>query len=91
MTQNSNKIENFKITLQESKQLEEIQNLVKQNAIMRQLATTKGFFNAYFEACKIAKTVEEAFYKTNELYFSVFNQYRYKDYISFKMMQNYYN
>ncbi|MCG9792497.1 hypothetical protein [Flavobacterium algicola] len=68
-----------------------IAKLEQENAIMRKLSTRKGFYDAYFEKLKTAKTNTEAFNELNEEYHKLFGHYRYSDWNSFKVMTNYYN
>lgn len=69
----------------------QIAKLEKENAEMRQLSTTKGFYDEYFKKLKNAKTNTEAFNEINERYHFLFGRYRYSDFSSFKVMTNYYN
>jgi hypothetical protein len=68
-----------------------IEKLENQNQQMRKLSTRQGFYDEYFKALQTAKTNREAFNNINEKYYSLFNQYRYSDWDSFKKMVNYYN
>jgi hypothetical protein len=69
----------------------EVKKLELQNAKMKKLATTEGFFKVYFETCKDSKTNQEAFNIVNEQYYSLFGKYRYADYSSFKNITTYYH
>ena len=69
----------------------EINQLEAKIELMKQLSTTTGFFKMYFLECKDARTNQEAFNKVNELYYNLFNKYRYADYASFKNITNYYH
>lgn len=68
----------------------EISKLQSENEQMRQLATRQGFYTVYFQECKTAASNVEAFNKVNDLYHSLFGEYRYSDHNSFKAMQHYY-
>jgi hypothetical protein len=65
------------------------EKLEKQNARMRELGNTTGFFQAYFASLKEYRTNVLAFEALNEEYFSLFGEYRYKDYQSFRGSQTY--
>ena len=58
----------------------EIENLKNQNELMRKLSTKKGFFESYFENLKNSESQQDAFNKTNNLYFKLFGEMRYNDY-----------
>lgn len=66
-----------------------VSELQQENELMRQLGTTNGFFQAYFNMLKLARTNEEAFQSVNEQYFVFFGEYRYADHISFKSAMRY--
>lgn len=70
--------------------LAELQNYIelleKENAIMRKLSTRKGFFAHYFSKLKTSESVVDAFNAVNKQYHSLFGQYRFTDYESFKQM-----
>jgi len=68
-----------------------IAKLEKENLEMRELSTTKGFYDEYFKKLKTAKTNNEAFNEVNERYHHLFGKYRYSDHASFKRTTNYYN
>lgn len=68
-----------------------IAKLEKENQEMRELSTRKGFYNAFFQQLKIAKSNKEAFNCVNENYHKLFGHYRYSDFNSFKVITNYYN
>jgi len=65
-------------------QKKDLDQLLKENKIMRQLACTKGFFDYYFTECKNHSTNTAAFNDVNDLYFELFGEYRYTDYNTFK-------
>ncbi len=70
----------------------QIQELEKENRLMRQLATSEGFEAYYFKMLgsrtKDGKnrfnTVEECFNHCNETYYDLFGNYRYSSYNSFR-------
>jgi hypothetical protein len=62
------------------------EELLLEVKIMRKLATKQGFFKYYFEQLKYQdkyKSNKEAFEAVNDLYFSLFGQYRYSSWQSF--------
>lgn len=69
----------------------QLEKLEKQVIEMRKLSTRKGFYEQYFKELKTARTNTEAFNNINERYHSLFGNYRYSDWNSFKKMTNYYN
>lgn len=62
---------------------QEIEKLIAQNQLMRQLATSTGFYEYYFKQLKHHRTNIECFNSVNEAYFEIFGEYRYSDYRSF--------
>jgi len=68
-----------------------IAKLEKENIEMRKLSTRKGFYNEFFNELKTASSNKEAFNTVNERYHTLFGQYRYSDFNTFKRMSNYYN
>lgn len=68
-----------------------IAKLEKENIEMRNLSTTKGFYDEYFKKLKTAKTNTEAFNEVNERYRELFGKYRYSDNSSFRRTVNYHN
>lgn len=62
----------------------ELDQLLHENKIMRQISCTKGFFNYYFTECKNHTTNHAAFDAVNDLYFELFGETRYRDYNTFK-------
>lgn len=72
-------------------QVTDLEQLLKENKLMKQLARRQGFFDYYFSECKNYKSNHAAFDAVNEKYFSLFGEYRYADYIAFKNINNYYN
>lgn len=62
----------------------EIIKLKKENAIMKILCTTKGFFKMFFEQLKYFKSELLAFEYVNKLYLYLFGVQRYTDFKSFK-------
>jgi hypothetical protein len=69
------------------KQIEELQ---LQNKLMRQLATTNGFFQYYFSQLKYHRTNIECFNAVNDLYLDFFGEERYSSYKSFQVLQSRY-
>lgn len=65
-----------------------IEKLELQLEQMKLLATTTGFFNAYFEELKKSATNTEAFNTVNERYHKLFGLYRYSDYNTFRVVKN---
>lgn len=63
-----------------TKQIEELQ---AENKLMRQLATSTGFYEYYFSQLKHHRTNIECFNHVNDLYFDIFGEYRYASYYSF--------
>jgi len=72
-------------------QATDLEQLLHENKIMKQLARRQGFFDYYFAECKNHKTNHAAFDAINDLYFELFGEYRYSDYSAFKSMNTYYN
>jgi hypothetical protein len=68
-----------------------IAKLRQENEIMRQLGTRIGFYRYYYDQCKNYETNKLAFEAVNDLYFSLFNHYRFTDYLSFKSATTYHN
>lgn len=60
-----------------------IEELQKENKLMRQLATPTGFYEYYFKQLKHHQTNMECFNHVNDLYFEIFGEYRYSSYYSF--------
>jgi hypothetical protein len=75
----------------ESPKITDLNKLLNENKIMRQLARRQGFFDYYFTECKNHKSNHAAFDAVNDLYFELFGEYRYSDYAAFKNVNNYYN
>lgn len=72
-----------------SAQITDLEQLLSENKIMKQLARRQGFFDYYFAECKNHKTNHAAFDAVNDLYFELFGVYRYSDYNTFKVATNY--
>lgn len=68
----------------------EIDQLRLENKIIREIATSSGFFNFYFRQLKEEKfkTNTACFNYVNELYYSFFNEYKYSDYDTFRKIKN---
>lgn len=62
---------------------EQIQELQKQNELMRKLATPNGFYEYYFSQLPKHRTQESCFNAVNEMYFYFFGEYLYSSYTSF--------
>lgn len=63
---------------------QEIKRLQFENAIMCKIATKKGFFEYYFELLPKFKTFHECFEYVNDLYKSLFGEYKYNSFHHFK-------
>lgn len=61
-----------------------ISKLEEENVRMRKMATTKGFYDAYFKALQFERTNTDAFNKINDEYFDLFGIYRYSSYDVFR-------
>lgn len=70
--------------MEREKLIQQIHELTRQNAIMRQLATPKGFYDYWFKNLPNYNTRIECFNAVNDLYFSYFGEYRYSTYNSFQ-------
>ncbi|WP_281225379.1 hypothetical protein [Flavobacterium aquiphilum] len=68
-----------------------IEQLEKKIELMRKLSTTTGFYLHYFSELKNHKSNKQCFDGVNELYHSLFGEYRYSDFNSFKVTSNYYS
>jgi len=62
----------------------ELQQLKKQNELMRKIGTREGFFQHYFQMLNDHKKSIDAFNELNEIYHELFKEYRYSDFDSFK-------
>lgn len=62
---------------------QQIEELQAQNKLMRQLATTTGFYEYYFKQLSHHRTNFECFNHVNDLYFDIFGEYRYSSFKSF--------
>jgi hypothetical protein len=62
----------------------QIDKLTQQNILMKRLASKKGFCQYYFESLPKFSSNTEAFEFVNNLYFELFGEFRYSDYLSFK-------
>lgn len=72
------------MTQLELAQKAELEKLQAQNELMRKLATKSGFYHFYFTKINDFKTNIECFNYCNELYHSLFGEYRYSSNESFK-------
>lgn len=66
----------------------ENEKLRKENELMRQIASTDGFYDYYFKQIINFKTRREAFVYVNNLYKGFFGCLRYSDYDSFRITTN---
>lgn len=66
----------------------ENEKLRKENEIMRQIASTDGFYEFYFQQISKYKSRIDAFNYVNELYSNYFGVKRYSNYCSFKNIIN---
>ncbi|MDM1057881.1 hypothetical protein [Myroides odoratimimus] len=66
----------------------ENEKLRKENEIMRQIASTDGFYDYYFKHITKYPSRIDAFNYVNELYENYFGSKRYKNYWSFKRTVN---
>jgi hypothetical protein len=79
------------MNLLENAKMIEIEKLIKENNLMKQLSGVQGFFKYYYSQCKDFQTKKEAFDHTNEVYFNLFGRFRFSDYGSFKNVLSYHN
>lgn len=68
-----------------------IEQLEKENALMKKLSSIDGFYKEYFIELRTAKFNKTAFDNVNERYFNLFGEYRYADWNSFRRAMNYYH
>ncbi|WP_370214780.1 hypothetical protein [Mesoflavibacter profundi] len=54
------------------------------------LGTTAGFYQYYFDSLPNHKNQIETFNNANDLYYSIYKQYKYTGYDSFRNALNYY-
>ena len=66
----------------------ENEKLRKENEIMRQIASTEGFYQYYFSKIGCFKNRRETFKYVNNLYNTYFGCFRYSDYDSFRITTN---
>ncbi|MFD0701755.1 hypothetical protein [Myroides pelagicus] len=66
----------------------EIERLRKENEVMKQIASTDGFYDYYFKNITKYPSRIDAFNYVNELYEKYFGCKRYKNYWSFKRTVN---
>lgn len=75
------------MTTIEKKELENyINQLERENEIMKKLSTRKGFYKYYFDLLNCSKTKAQAFNKVNKLYFQLFGKKRYDNFSVFSEM-----
>ncbi len=65
---------------------EQVEQLLKERKLMRQLVTPTGFYHYYFSELgkKEHRTKVECFNYCNDKYYDLFGEYRYSDYSSFQ-------
>lgn len=64
----------------------ELQKLEEKIELMRLLVNREGFFKYYFKEIKNYPSREKAFNAVNELYYSLFGEFRYSDYQTFRQI-----
>jgi len=69
----------------------ELEKLIKEKNLMKQLSGVQGFFKYYYSECKNFETKKEAFDHINEVHYNFFDRYRFSSYESFKNALSYYN
>lgn len=70
---------------------EQIQDLTKQNELLKQLGTTSGFYQYYFSELKHHRTNIECFNTVNDLHLDLFGEYRYSCWKAFVQSKYYTN
>lgn len=68
---------------------QKIDRLIKENSLMKKLATSQGFYEYYFSQLNNYKSNVECFEAVNELCFEIFGEYRYSSYKSFAISKIY--
>ncbi len=68
----------------------QLEKLREENKLIRQIATSSGFYQFYFSKLKDFKTNIACFNHANELYFKYFDEYKYASYESFRKLKNKY-
>ena len=68
----------------------ELDELQKENNLLKQLGTRQGFFQYYFEQLPKHRTYVECFNFVNEKYFDLFGEHKYEDHNSFRRSLKYY-
>jgi hypothetical protein len=63
----------------------EIEKLRRENELMKQLGTRKGFFDHYFKELPLSDKNIDAFEKTNNLYFELFGRFMYPNHEAFRV------
>ena len=89
-SQNITQISEIKV-LSKIERIKEINELKVTNKLMIKLSTRLGFYDYYFQMCKLSETNEISFNKVNNVYFNLFGEYRYKDFNSFHISVNFYS
>lgn len=63
----------------------EIEKLRRENELMKQIGTRKGFFDYYFKQLPLAAKNIDAFETTNNLYFDLFGRFMYPNHEAFRV------
>ena len=66
----------------------ELDELQKENNLLKQLGTRQGFFQYYFEQLPKHRNNTECFNYVNEKYLDLFGEYKYESYHSFRVVLN---
>lgn len=69
-------------------QLEELQ---RENKLLKSLGTTQGFFQYYFEQLPAHRNMVECFNAVNDKHFDLFGEWRYETYHSFRRSLQYHH
>lgn len=69
---------------------DQLKQLQQENQLMRQLATTQGFYQYYFSQLPKHRTNCECFNHCNDLHFDLFGEYKFSSWYSFRSNKNYY-
>ena len=68
----------------------EVIKLREENQLIKKLSSLSGFFDYYFQQCRLEKYRTDAFEKTNEIYRQLLGKERFPSHESFKMALNRY-
>ena len=77
------------MTQLEIAQKHEIEKLQEKLQLMIQLSTREGFYKFYFSKLNEYETNVKCFNEINEIYRSIFGEYRYSDFNSFRKFTNF--